>query len=40
MYAEEAEVDIPKNVDVWRDRLKNLNGWSNPYEMLSTNKEG
>jgi glutathione S-transferase len=40
MYAEEAEVDIPKNVDIWRDRLKNLNGWSNPYEMLSTNKKG
>jgi glutathione S-transferase len=40
MYAEEAEVDIPKNVDAWRERLKNLNGWSNPYEMLSTNKEG
>ncbi len=40
MYAEEAEVVIPKNVDVWRDRLKSLDGWSNPYEMLGTNENG
>lgn len=40
MYAEEAEVEIPKNVYAWRDRLKNLNGWSNPYEMLGKNNKG
>ncbi len=34
MYAEEAQVRVPINVSSWINRLKALNGWANPYDML------
>ncbi len=34
MYADEAEVEIPKNVQTWLNRLKEQKGWQSPYLML------
>lgn len=34
MRAAEAEVDVPRHVGDWLDRLRTQNGWQNPYEML------
>lgn len=34
MYAEDAQVDVPKNVARWLQRLKTLNGWQDPFQML------
>lgn len=35
MYAKEARVVVPTNVVGWLNRLKQLDGWSDPYEMLN-----
>ncbi len=35
MYANEAEVEVPKNVENWLNRLKEQKGWKSPYEMLN-----
>ena len=34
MYADEASVEVPRNVLHWLDRLREQNGWQSPYEML------
>ena len=34
MHAAEAEVEVPRHVGAWLDRLRAQNGWQNPYEML------
>ena len=34
MYAEDTQVDVPQNVERWLQRLKKLNGWQDPFEML------
>ena len=36
MYADEAEVDVPKNVENWLENLRQLDSWASPYEMLGT----
>ena len=34
MYANEAKVEIPQNVENWLGRLREINGWQDPYTML------
>ena len=35
MHANEAKVKVPEYVSKWLIRLKQSNGWANPYQMLS-----
>ncbi len=36
LYADEINnIEVPKNVAHWLDRMRNLNGWQSPYIMLS-----
>ena len=35
MYDNEADVKVPEKVHQWLSRLKNLDGWSTPYDMLA-----
>ena len=39
MYAEEAEVAVPTGVQAWIDRLRNLEGWKDPYLSLGASNE-
>jgi glutathione S-transferase len=34
MYANEAQVKVPTNVESWLGRIREQKGWQNPYEML------
>lgn len=34
MYADEAKVEVPANVQAWLNRMQSQNGWMSPYEML------
>ena len=34
MYADEAAVDVPQNVELWLNRLREVKGWQSPYEMM------
>ncbi len=34
-FADEAEVPVPNHVEYWLNRLKQLDGWQHPYELLS-----
>lgn len=36
MYADEAEVAVPDKVAAWITRLRNLDGWGDPYKILNT----
>jgi glutathione S-transferase len=34
MYTDEADIDIPQNVESWLQRMREQKGWQSPYEML------
>ena len=34
MYADEAAVVVPQNVERWLNKLREVKGWRSPYEML------
>jgi glutathione S-transferase len=34
LYADEANVETPKNVERWLDRMREQKGWQGPHEML------
>jgi hypothetical protein len=34
MYANEAQVKVPTNVESWLGRIREQKGWQSPYEML------
>ena len=34
MYADEAAVDVPQNVEQWLNRLREVKGWQSPYEVM------
>ena len=34
MYADEAAVDVPQNIEQWLNRIREMKGWQSPYEML------
>ncbi len=36
LYADEInDIEIPKNVVHWLEKMRNLNGWQSPYTMLA-----
>lgn len=37
MYAQEAEVSVPKNIALWLHRLMSIDGWASPHTMLAAN---
>ena len=34
MYADEAAVDVPQNVERWLNQIREVKGWRSPYEMM------
>lgn len=34
MYADEAAVEVPQNVERWLDRIREMKGWQSPYVMM------